>query len=268
MTAWWSLTRKELRLGLPIFLIPIIAFLLLAGILGYVGNRNGVLLETLVGLSIFATGAQIFYLVFYLIGSLGAEMKKMHLWLHNPQPAYALLLAKLVAGLISMVITFLMTGATFFFVSLNLMEKLQVPLPSSAQITEIAVWGSIHIFLLAISFAIGFIFFWMIFLLFTRSLGTFLSFVLTFIVFIVYMSLFMWFADTAFYEMLTSWGAIDLTEMMHSWNFTTNLQTGGTDIVTETGVVTFYLGTYVLETVIALVLFSLSCWILDRKVEV
>ena len=42
----------------------------------------------------------------------------------------------------------------------------------------------------------------------------------------------------------------------------------GTEVLTEIGEISLYAGPYLFETVIALLLFFVSCWILDHKVEV
>lgn len=266
MTAWLNLTKKELRLGLPAFLIPIVAFFITVAITAYFGNRAGLTWEIVTGVAIGATGIQALYLVYYLLHSLSAEKKKMHLWLHTRMPAYSLLLSKMVAAMISMGITFLITGTTFVL-ALNASESIPIEIPW-ANLLELGLLGGLHIFLFAISFAVWFLFFWMIFLLFSRSLGTFTSIILTFFLFIVLnVVLYGWFTSSGLYEMLTMWGTINLGEILSSFNVITDLETG-TEVTTETSAVTVHLGTYVFDAILVLILFFASCWMLDRKVEV
>ncbi|MBU8906496.1 hypothetical protein [Desertibacillus haloalkaliphilus] len=266
MTAWLNLTKKELRLGVPAFIIPLVAFVLLVAVAAYFGQRAGYPWEAVAIVALSAIGVQGMYLVYYLLYSLASERKKMHLWLHTPMSGYSLLLAKLVAALISMVITFAITGLTLM-VAVSSVENIPIQI-RWMEVADIGLLGSIHIFLIAINFAVWFLFFWMIFLLLSRTLSTFLSLIATFFSFIIInVIIYGWFTETAFYRAITMWGPINLDEILFSLSMTSSLD-GGTDVATETGPLTVYFGFYFTEALFTLLIFVAACWILDRKVEV
>lgn len=264
MNHWFHLVKKEIRLGLPAFLIPVIAFIVAAGIAFYLGHREGMGFDVLFIVAMMATGMQVFYLVYYLFYSLQAERKKLHIWLHNPMSARALLSAKVVAGLVTMIATLFITGGTALIVLPH--SKVFTFGYTWSLIFEAGSWGGIHLILIALSLGIGFIFLWMIFLYFTRFIGSFVSFLLTFVLFIVIASATEWFAKTKVYAALTMWGEFKLDSMITSLNVSVD-QTHA-EVFSEMGDISLFFGTYVYETILAIIIFLVSCWILDRKVEV
>ncbi|WP_100405775.1 hypothetical protein [Bacillus solitudinis] len=263
MSAWLNLTKKELRLGLPAFLLPVIAFIVALGIAMYMGNRHGFVWEAVAGVAVFATGIQVFYLVYYLLHSLQSEKRKLHLWLHTPMSGTQLLLAKVVAGIVAMVATMMITGTTLLLAISFLETDIQIPW---SNVLDVAVVGGIHLFLLALDFAVWFMFFWMIFLLFNRKLGTVFSFISTFVLFVITSALYGQFMETGLYDTLTMWGQMDISKLLT--DLFINIDSNGGEIMTETGQITLYFGYYVFEGIVALLLFFASCWMLDRKVEV
>jgi hypothetical protein len=104
-------------------------------------------------------------------------------------------------------------------------------------------------------------------MLFNRNLGSFLSFLATFAVFVAITTVYKWFQDSAVYDALTKWGEIHISGIIESINISTNLETG-TEVLTEVGQLSFFIGSFVFETVIVILLFVVSSWMLDRKVEV
>lgn len=266
MTAWLNLTKKELRLGMSAFLLPIIVFIILVSIASYFGNRVDMMWEAIAFVAFGATSIQVFYLVYYLFHSLRSERKNLHLWLHNPMPGYSLLLSKITAGLVSMLITFILT-ATTMAVSLSQSSRLTDQLPLYSVI-NIGVFGGFHLFLIAINLAVWFVFFWMIFLLSTRYIGTFLSFLSTFIIFILTTSLDNWFSSTAVYKKLTMWGQFQTPELLKGLNIVGNPEHADSQVITETAQIHLYLGIYIFEIILVAILFIAASWILDRKVEV
>lgn len=268
MSQWLSLTKKEIRLGFPAFLMPIIVFIIISSIAYYIGYRNDVAAFGVMGVTIVAIIAQVFYLPYYMFYSLSVERKKLHLWMHNPLPAAALIASKMVAGLLSMVITVLITGMTGL-ITLSFKSELLAEFGVSlSNILKPIAFGGIHLFLFSISLSIGFIFFWMIFLMFTRSLGTFISFILTFVIGLATGSLYGWLSDSRLYDMLTKWGEFKVTGFLKGLEYSVQGSLENTEIITNVGNVSLYMGSYVMEALIAIVLFSLACLILNRKVEV
>jgi hypothetical protein len=68
------------------------------------------------------------------------------------------------------------------------------------------------------------------------------------------------------YEALVRWGEIQISGFTEI-GITTHLETG-TEVISEVGQLSFFIGSYLFETVILILLFVVSCWMLDRKVEV
>ncbi|MFC0559520.1 hypothetical protein [Halalkalibacter alkalisediminis] len=265
MNAWLHLLKKEFRLGLTAFLVPIITYLVLTGVAAYIGSRNGFSWEAVVGVSIFAIGLQVFYVLYYLLNSLQVERKKLHLWIHTPMPGYGLLSAKIAAGLISMIMTLLLTGVTLMVAvhqSPTISEQVKM-----VQLADMSLLGGIHLILFAVSLAVLFIFFWIVFLLFNRNLGSFVSFLSTFVLFIGTTSVYNWFKESIVYEKLTSWGEIQFSGIAESVSIEASMESG-TEVITEVGTFSLFAGAYLFETVVALILFFAACWMLDHKVEV
>lgn len=262
MNQWLSLTKKEIRLGLPAFLIPVIVFIIVTSIAYYIGYRNGVGIISIIGVSSTALMAQVFYLPYFMFYSLATERKTLHLWLHNPLSGAALLTAKMVAGLLSMIPTLLIIGATALIalsLKSDLIADIGITLPN---MFKPLVFGGVHLILISISLSIGFIFFWMIFLMFTRFIGTFVSFVATFGLVIVTGSLYGWLSNTKLYEIITKWGEFKLVGLLKGFEFLID------ESVPDVSDVSLYVGSYVFEVLLALILFYAACWILNRKVEV
>lgn len=264
MDRWIQLLKKEIRLGFPAFLLPVFTFIIVAGIAFYFGQREGLGFDCVLMVAVIATWMQIFYLIYYLFYSLQSERKTLHLWLHNPMSAAALLSAKIFAGLVSMLATLVITGGTSL-IALTFSNALTIDIQKT-MIVEVGFWGAIHIILLAVSLGIGFTFFWIIFLLFTRSFGTFISFLATFVIFIVVASGLERFSNTKVFEALTKWGEFKLENMITSLNV--SVGQANAELFTEIGQISLYIGTYVYETIFTLFVFFISCWLLDRKVEV
>ncbi|MCF6136281.1 hypothetical protein [Pseudalkalibacillus berkeleyi] len=266
MNAWLSLTKKELRLGLPAFMIPVIAYIIIIGIASYFGYRAGYPWEAVVGVSITATGMLMFYLIYYLFFSMNAERKKLHLWLHNPLPAYSLLLAKVVSGLVFMAITLLITGS-LTLIAANLSPELTNMVPW-VQIKQFGFLGVVHFFMFALDLAIWFLFFWMVFLVMNRFTGNFLSFVTTFIFVIVSSTIYGWFTNSWIYEKLTMWGEINGANLLKSLEINTDFTSEGGQFSSEMGEMSIYIGQYVFGILFAIGMFLVASWMLERKVEV
>lgn len=264
MSAWFSLVRKEVRVGFSAFLIPIIAFIIISGVTAYFSSNAGFSFESITIVAMIATGVQVFYLVYYLLHSLQYEKKRLHLWLHNPMPGYALLLAKVVSGLFFMVITMIITASTFFL-SWNYSSTFNQEI-ADFNILSISLFGGSHLILIALSFAAVFLFFWMIFLAIHSKLGGFVSFVMTFVLFIALASIGEWVSGTVFVETITSWGPVQLPELINGLSF--SFDSESTDVMSEIGEVNLYIGEYIFECALALLLFLGACWLLERKVEV
>lgn len=264
MNIWFHLFKKEVRLGLPAFLLPIVSFFIVAVVTAILGSRAGFTAEAVTGVAMGATGLLVFYLIYYLMYSLQAEQKKLHLWLHHTLPGYALILAKVAAALLSLIVTMLITGST-----------LLISMAQAGIIGDFFTWGdtvklsaffSMHIILIALQFAVWFVFYWMIYLLLTRRLNTFFSFLLTFLFFIIVNGIYGKFSETRLYSVLTNWGEINISGIMQSFHF--SFMAEDPNFMSEMGQITLFFGSYFFQGIVVIGLFILSAWLLDRKVEV
>ncbi|SFM18210.1 hypothetical protein [Salibacterium qingdaonense] len=256
MQGWGSLLKKELRLGLPAFWIVVGALLFIGGIASYFGGRNGVLNETLFIFSAVTFLGMALYLGFYFIFSMTAETKRLHLWLHHARSASGLIFAKMTSGVIYQVMIMAVLIAIVFITA----TQVQWDVFSNDWnfgVSAVVVL-SIHIVLYSISMSIGLLFFWMIFLLMKKAMPTILSICLTVLAAIAALIAFGWFANTSFYAAITEWGTINLESLFFWINFSF--------LQVETPVV--FIGSYVFDILLTVVLFLAAVWILDRKVEV
>lgn len=266
MNAWFHLLKKELRNGAFAFFALLIGFLIVGGIVFYFSSKADVGAEGLLIFSASAIVMHIFYLVYYLFISLHNERKKLHLWLHSPMPSYALLLAKIVAGLISLIVSLAVAGTTFL-VAAQSATYFQEQL-AFFNLTELSLFASIHIILLALNIASWFLLFMMIHFAIRSRLNGFLSFISTAAIVILSLRSYIWFIETNLYETLTMWGSIHIPEFITSLNYELSQDKIDLSLHGSPVPVTFYIGDYVFEAILSIALFLLACWLLERKVEV
>lgn len=258
MTAWLDLTKKEFRLGLPAFIFSLIVLVGIFAISTIIGLSINLMWETLTIGAFAAVALHGFYLAYYMLYSLDVERKRMHLWLHNPLPIVQLLLAKIVSGLSYMFITFITAAIVLWqayensMVSINLSEWLSTLILSVITLlTKTLLLGCTYLF------------FWTVFMALSKTYNDFLSFVLTFLFFLVLVLLFNTVKGVSF---LFDWGAVNSESVLSGFEFSTSNEIHSFKIQ-ETSTV-FYIGHFVRDLVLAGLLFVGGCWILDRKVEV
>lgn len=247
MSAWSGLVRKEYRLGRTAALI---AFLVMAVFMGFGFYMSG---KThpgiLIPMSSMLLMGHMIYLPIYLGVSLQREKHTMHLWLHNPLSGNALLAAKLLNGFGALCFS-------LFFACLFALYAWQVN-SGIVDLTVQQIWTTgifmlIHIILASIYLGLWTLLFSMIEIVSKQKLGNWRILIILFIIFIgprLWGSL----EGTLFYNKLTHWGAIPLSDnnLLHLMHF---------DVV--------YAGIYVFHLILAALLFWISSWMLDRKVEV
>lgn len=126
MSAWSALFMKELRMNRKFFCGALIMILLLALVVG------GFILYQPYGIIsiVFAacTSVLILYVLAYTISSMVNEKNSESIWMQTPLPGWSMLIAKLAAGLVSMILTsivvvilaqvLLMLDGSFSFVGL------------------------------------------------------------------------------------------------------------------------------------------------------
>ncbi len=258
MTAWFDLTKKEFHLGLPAFIFSLIALIGIFTISIMFGLSTNLMWEMLTIGAFVAVALHVFYLAYYLLYSLSVERKRMHLWLHNPLPIESILLAKLISGIAYMLIT-LITAVIVLWqayknsaLSINLNEWLTT-----------AISSVIALLLTALLLGCAYVFFWTIFMTLSRTYNDFLSFLLTFVFFLVAASLLNMINSLSF---LTDWGVINSDSVLSGFELNTPNENHHYEIEHLSPI--FYIGHFVRDLVLAVLLFAGSSWILDRKVEV
>lgn len=261
MNAWLSLTKKEFQLGFPAFLIALILYLgILSG--GYFTGNYAGYTEGLLSVALgFVVILHIFFLPFYLYYSLSAERKRLHLWLHTPMSIAGLLSSKVVTGITFMVFTFavFIIGSTQFF--LHTFDFFN-------QETIFNLLGSITVFVFTLGFFIAalFLFFWSIFLTFSQLMNDFISFILTFILFLFISWIYGSLMDLSFMQTLTNWGSIQVNDIIVGFEFGYVENAFEAQAMSESSI--FYIGHFVRDIVVAVIMFIAACWIIEKKVEV
>ena len=262
MNAWWSLTKKEFRLGFPAFLFALILFIGLFTGGYYMGRSFGFEQEMLMSSAVTILLFHNLFLVLYMIYSLSYERKRLHLWLHNPMPIAGLLTSKLLSGLVFMTITYI-GFITFTIIYQNNFDFMNF---SGQEIFKIATISTIGIYSSAISIAIIFIFFWSIYLTLGKWMNEFFSFILTFILFILVMIFYEYVINSPFMTTLTNWGPIEIHDIVTRFDFVITGEEFKAGATWDS--VLFYVGEYIVDFIAIILLFIAACWIIDRKVEV
>lgn len=253
MNAWYGLVKKEYRLSRSSFLLGLILLgiaLVLFYFMGIRFNESGIVIAP-TGMLI---GLHVFYLTIFMIFSLNTEAKQLHLWLHNPQPAWMLLSAKLVNGIVAMIVS-LSLAVLFFLYVLN------EAAPNFNEIVKdyvnMGLFGLSYLIGISIYMAMSVLFIWTVNHTLKTRMGKFGSFIAFSMILLPTIGMGK-FQSTRLYELLTNWGEIDLSFL---FNF---IPTQGMAHVTPH----VYIGGFVFYLLLIIGLFFFSCWLIDRKVEV
>lgn len=257
--SWAGLLKKEFRLGFPTIVGAFVLMMFFLGLGTYFNLKHqepGILFS----ISIFVAAVHFFFLPGYMLVSLIKEHSRMHLWLHSLQTGRNLLLAKLINGVLaaaaSMIIPTWICLATF--------ESAVHPF---IQLND--SWNGLMIGFLIIAHMIGFslyvtlwgIFYWVIYRWIAVYFGK-ISWLITILIIIGGSVLISAWSETALFDLLTEWGAIPI----NIDKYVTLLPGGNISLGDMDSYV--YAGSYVYYTVVAVIVFLVSSWLLDRKVEV
>lgn len=259
MSGWFNLLKKEYRMTRTSAFI-MLGMLIIAGLWGVYSNREhwGIIFAPASLLLIFAT----FYPAFFMLKSVHSELKQTpHLWLHCPQPAWQLLSAKL-ATAVAVILAILAVGAAFVYITiLNTHQRIGISAGDLALFaTEVgayltvivlgasiymAAWGSLMAIAIASTRNVLGRFNWL------AGLGTFL--VATWGMGNLHRSV--------VYKTLTQWGSFKINLL-------------SLNKVLPTGVnnhfegINIYAGEIFAFFLVTVIVFALSSWLIDNKVEV
>lgn len=256
MNAWQGLLRKEFRQS-RIWLFAGLMLLIPGSMVSY--YNSGLSFNfNMVGFGIFLIGSHFAYMGLYMFSSLNKEADKLHLWLHNPQPAKNLLLAKLLSALFSMLIS--LTVVSLFTLTIAKITILNPPIAWS-NIWQFVTFILLNIVAASIYISMWVILAWTVYKVLKNMIGNW-AWLGGIGVFIIPSPLLEKFSQTSVYKFLTGWGPIELSFLQPFEKLSSEIA----NISTSGSLIT--VGYYVFHLVIIILLFLLSSWLLDNKVEV
>lgn len=247
MTAWKALFCKEIRAGLPVFFVLSVFYLLLmsAGIWFDVSTRShGTLL--IYGAMIIFT--QLFYPAAYLVVDTVFQRRTFQLWLYNPLPGWAMLIAKLLSALLYMTVS-AAAGIVYYLVGLFLAKSHEFPweaaaVPRVMLFIATFYWGALLV-------AVACLFFLLLFLVLRSRLGRVLSGIAALGGF----AIFELFCHSA-YPLMTEWGALTNGPVKLTLAPGSSLQLSS-----------IYTGRIVFDLLTMCILFGLASWLMDHELE-
>lgn len=187
--------------------------------------------------------------------SLNTEVNQMELFLHNPQSIHKLLFVKVLNGLV-----FAMIYAFVLIISLILVHMIWPTF-------NLTIFGillyltsfTLQMVIISIPFMVMLLFLWALHQILRNYLRSF-SLIIVIAVLIVGTQLISLVSHTDFYQIITEWGAIK-----------TPFNNGYSSPFVEESVNfrrTIYLGNYIFYGIISVIIYFISAYLIDRKVEV
>jgi hypothetical protein len=255
MKAWLALVKKEFRVGLPILLLAIVLFLVGLVIVTVSTYRFGYAWDGVGIIGLVWGGGHFFFLAIYMLYSLGVERKRLHLWLHNPMHASGLLAAKLVPGIVYMIVSLLIVSIAAYIGGLHFVDF------TEGTWFKIGMIAFVHVIAFSVDFSAYVILAYVVFLLLERYMPTFLSGTVVFIGWWLFAYLYFGlFAESVFYATITEWWKIDLDVVVDFLHV---------DVESAAvGAIGIYVGDYIIELITILIIYFIASWLLDKKVEV
>ncbi|MBD0380920.1 hypothetical protein [Paenibacillus sedimenti] len=246
MGAWVALLKKDFKLTRTVFFVGLVINLLFALLTLSMGMKTDHTL--LIFLPLVVAGVcHVFYVPIMIFISLKTEANQLHIWLHNPGPASALLISKLVNGLMMTVISLLMVyvmSGLLIIPKFNLIETYWTDAWTSGLVIFL------HIILISIIIGVWVLFLWSLYQSLKFAIGRW-SWLVVIGAVIIPSWISALFESTKLYSLVTKWGSITYDFPSFSIN---PIQT--------------YAGEYLYTFIFIIGLFFLSAWIVDSKVEV
>lgn len=198
----------------------------------------------------------------FLFDSLHKEKKRLGLWLHNPQSGYSLLSTKVTQTIGFLIVSLAISYVGFVFPFHDMLLHFDVDIPR----TDFARYGIVLFTQLgAASILLGIfvMFFWVLYQVMVSRIGKW-AITVNIVLFFGFSVVTEWLEKSALFSWLTEWGGIKIWPS--SFNAAVDEEHVQIDI--ESMDVMLYIGDYVFWLVILLILFLLSGWLIDKKVEV
>ncbi len=262
MKSWIGLLKKEFYLSKTNVLIALVG-LLVAIIASFIIAQKMDEPAVMFGISLVILGLHIFNLAIYMLNSLQVESRQMHLWLHNPQPAAKLLIAKLANGFGAFLLSLSVSILFAIYAGNQSLDYYDIVILDWSAVSQ--VMGTIIFYLvnIAIHFAIWVIFYWAIHQVIKGYIGKF-SIVLTILLFFFVQWGFAWITETKLYYLITGWGKMPVRFEQSTF---LSMFSVPPDVINGEIQLLFF-GEYLFYVLLSIGLFFLSCWLIDRKVEV
>lgn len=270
MNAWLTLLQKEFRMTRNSAILSL-AIIFIGGLwLVFQSYSRGTVL-------VFAPAAVLlvvllFYPAMYILKSLAWEWKVTpHLWLHCPQPAWMLLMAKLAVAMLQMLAIIIITaGMLLLGITINPNPEQLAGISTSSLLPFVLEIGSYAaVFTVAASIYIGA---WATLISVANALAGNL------------LGRFRWLAgiavftaataglgklhETGFYELITHWGPLNI-RLLSLPKISGDLKTHiAANYDAHMYIGQFYAGEMLFYFLLTVGLYALSAWLIDHKVEV
>ncbi len=203
------------------------------------------------------TSLHFFFLPIYLLISLNTEGRNLHLWLHNPQSGRSLLGAKVLNGLVALLLSLGIVG--ILSVLAYFLENSAVELPIE-NVWLLGLYFLIVIIAGSLYSGIWLTFYWTLYQVMKTYIGKW-ALVLIFGIAAVLSWLGSWFSETTLSKTLTEWGTVQLPTPL-------DISVSQQEFDLSVSTFPFHIGSVVFDVITLVVVFLISCWLLDRKVEV
>lgn len=214
------------------------------------------IVETLVGLLTFG----FIILPGAVLYSLNTEANQLEIFLHNPQSIHKMLFVKFLNGLFFALSFLLLLAVAAVGFEMIWGTSIQSGLDSFSFLTFLVV----HMIIVSVYPTVILVFLWTLHQIWRTYIHG-ISIVAVVLLLIFGIQLMNLFRSTTFYEVLTKWGVISIPNDQSgeylSISFGPGQISGGIDA-------TIFFGSYVFYGLLVLLLYGVSAYLLDRKVEV
>ncbi len=256
MKNWSGLLRKEFRVSRAL-LLGVTAFDLLVMIGFFIASARWEVPYLTAIIGAVLTAMHVFFLPLYLLISLNTEGRNLHLWLHNPQSGIRLLGAKLLNGLLALLLSIGIVSS-LSLLAYNLESSLiQLPIDNvwlfGFYFLTVIITGSVYM-------GIWLIFYWTLYQVLRKYIGKWaLLLILLIVGFISWFG--SWLNGTRLYEVMIEWGYVELPSPL-------NMEVSQQAFELTVSTFPFAIGNVIFDLITIVLVFIMACWLLDRKVEV
>jgi hypothetical protein len=260
MNPWIGLLKKEWRIS-KLWIITTVGIVIAVNIVAYLLALKYDEPVAMFFPSLIVTCLHAFYMLIFMTLSLQTETKRLHLWLHTPQPVFRLVSAKLLLAFGSLLVSLFVSALFTYIASLEIKARyFNEEMWNHELFIQSGVLAVLSIVLLSIHMAVWGLFYWVIYRI-CKQMFPKLSGLIVALIYFLLGWLFLLFMKTNVYEWLTGWGKVAMPGI--AFNYDT---TEGWTMIEK--IETIAIGVVVFYGIIAVLVFCASIWLIDRKVEV